>query len=143
MFYYIQPEVAGGLGDSTIIDATFHPPKVSQLEYKFEGWLGDDLLESFPCFIVTKKLADFLIEEKLSGFKLMPVTISRSEIFIDLYPNIHLPKFQWLQISGLAEINDFGLSEDHILVVSETALQALRKNKINHAEIRPYKSQNY
>ncbi|MDY0918844.1 hypothetical protein [Pseudomonas viridiflava] len=137
MFYYIQPEVSGGLGESTIIDTTIHPPKVSQLEYKFEGWLGDDLLESFPCFIVTKKLADTLTTENLSGFKIMPVATSISENFIELHPNTYPPKFLWLQIKGSAKIDDFGLSEDHILVISEKALKTLRKNKINHAEIRP------
>jgi hypothetical protein len=56
MFYLIEPEIAGGLGDHTEIDTEVRPPVVKSLEYRLEGWLGDELLESFPCFIVTSLL---------------------------------------------------------------------------------------
>ena len=39
-FYYLEPEVSGGIGDSTILDTSVHPPIVSALEYEFEDWLG-------------------------------------------------------------------------------------------------------
>ena len=35
--------------------STRHPGRVAavhKLHYEFEGWLGDELLESTPCFIV-------------------------------------------------------------------------------------------
>ena len=51
-YVYIEPEVAGGLGDHTVMDRSVHPPIVSKLHYQMEGWLGDALLESFPVFIV-------------------------------------------------------------------------------------------
>lgn len=53
-FFLVEPEVAGGLGKYTIMDRNTHPPIVSKLHYQFDGWLGDVLLESFPCFIVTE-----------------------------------------------------------------------------------------
>ena len=56
MYYFIEPEVAGGWGGNTIADTSVHPPKISKLHYQFDGWLGDDLLESFPCFIVSESL---------------------------------------------------------------------------------------
>lgn len=37
---------------STIMEATVHPPRVERLHYEFEDWLGDDLVESFPSFLV-------------------------------------------------------------------------------------------
>ena len=52
-YFYVQPEVAGGLGALTVMDTTTHPPIVSKLHYHFDGWLGNVLLETFPCFIVT------------------------------------------------------------------------------------------
>ncbi|MFY9952572.1 MAG: hypothetical protein WAK54_05070, partial [Bradyrhizobium sp.] len=52
-YFFVEPEVAGGLGPLTVMDTTTHPPIVSKLHYHFDGWLGNVLLETFPCFIVT------------------------------------------------------------------------------------------
>ncbi|MEE4371635.1 hypothetical protein V2K69_14345 [Pseudomonas alliivorans] len=138
MHYYIEPEVAGGLGETSIIDTSCHPPKITRLEYKFEGWLGDDLLEGFPCFIVTKRLADAISKKRLSGFCLKPLKISKSENFLELYPDLKLPDFKWLEIVGSAGVDDLGLAENHILVVSELALNVFKELKINQAELKAF-----
>jgi len=51
-----DPEVAGRLGEKTVLIATSHPPITERLNYEFDGWLGDDLLEPFLCYIVTESL---------------------------------------------------------------------------------------
>ena len=56
MFHTLEPEVAGGFGEQTILDNSTHPPDVKWLHYVLDGWLGDDILESFPCYIVTERL---------------------------------------------------------------------------------------
>ena len=72
MYKYIEPEVAGGLGNETIIDKNYHPPIVKKLHYEFNGWLGDDILESFPCFIVSERLKNEIIKKNLKvGKKLI------------------------------------------------------------------------
>src|SRR3954454_10828086 len=60
VYFALEPEVAGQLGDTTMLDTSVHPPVIQRLEYRFDGWLGDDLLESFPCFVVTERLANEL-----------------------------------------------------------------------------------
>ena len=57
MPYILEPEVAGGWGEGTIANTSPHPPVVETLEYMFDGWGGDDLLATFPCFIVSEALA--------------------------------------------------------------------------------------
>src|SRR6476660_8794270 len=64
----LAPEVAGGWGERTVADTSTHPPRVTALHYQFDGWLGDELLESFPCYIVTRRLAHALTAAGLSGF---------------------------------------------------------------------------
>jgi len=85
-FYALKPEVAGGLGPTTIIanlpqlesgEATV--PEVTQLEYRFDGWLGDELLASTPCFIVTSNLAASIQEAGLTGTRFERVKITTSE----------------------------------------------------------------
>jgi len=77
MFYYVEPETAGGLGDGTVMDTAVTPPYVSVLEYEFSGWMGDELLESFPCFVVTLNLARALKQNQFTGFTLDTVGIKK------------------------------------------------------------------
>jgi hypothetical protein len=135
--FLLNPEVAGQLGQNTILDNTFTPPAVKKLHYEFQGWLGDDLLESFPCFICTKEFADKLNEHNLSGYLLKDCEVSKSEIFIELYPERPLPIFYWLKIIG--DINDdLSLSNNGSLLISENALNVFRQNNISHCSIEKY-----
>jgi hypothetical protein len=43
-YFYVEPEVAGGLGERTVMDRSTHPPVVKRLHYQLEGWLGDAIL---------------------------------------------------------------------------------------------------
>jgi hypothetical protein len=36
-YFYIQPEVAGGLGKNTVMDRSVHPPIVSRLHHEFKS----------------------------------------------------------------------------------------------------------
>lgn len=134
MYYYIEPEVAGGLGDSTVLDSTVHPPKVSLLEYQFDGWLGDELLESFPCFIVTEALSKALKEFGLNGFDLGSVRVTKSDQFEDIDGFLVLPSFVWLKVHGEAGLSDFGLAKDNRLVVSAAARNVIEAFRLNNAD---------
>ena len=137
-FIVLGPEVAGGHGPKTLADRTVHPPRVARLHYELAGWLGDDLLESFPCFVVTARLADRLASVRLSGFRLDDVLITTSDEFKELYPARSLPDFRWLKITGRPGVDDFGLTPDQRLVVSDAALAVLGTLQITHAEQSPY-----
>jgi len=138
MYYYIDVEVAGGLGDKTVANMDVHPPEVTKLDYQFDGWLGDDILESFPCFIVTEKLKNLLEITVLTGFQFDDVVISKSEQYFSTSSNECLPKFYWFKIIGIAGKNDFGISKDYRLVVTEKALEILRKCKIDQSDINEF-----
>jgi hypothetical protein len=134
--WVLSPEVAGELGENTIIDASVHPPIVSHFHHRFEGWLGDDLLEVFPCFLTTSSLAKTLEAEGLQGFSLDEVEVSTSLEFQDMYPGRVLPEFRWLKITGKDRDEDFCLTPDHRLEVSSRAMEVLRRFNITHAEIK-------
>jgi hypothetical protein len=137
-YFVIEPEVAGSLGPDTVMESGLHPPKVTELHYELSGWLGDDILESFPCFVVTDRARQVLEKQELSGFEFWPVKISTTETFRELYPTRELPTFYWLRVVGRAGEEDFGLAEDHRLVVSERALDRLRMCKIENCDIEKF-----
>lgn len=137
-FFKLQLEVAGGFGRKTVMDTRVHPPLVSVLEYEFDGWLGDDLLESFPCYIVTERLRNLLVENLFTGYIFESVIISTSETFKELYPETNLPEFHWLKIEGKAGIKDVGFSESNHLVVSENFLKVLLQVNLKHCLTEEY-----
>lgn len=134
--WQVSPEVAGVLGINTIIDSSTHPPKVSQLHCHFDGWLGDDLLEVFPCFIVSERLARAMQQSNLTGYHLAPAEATKSVEFEDLYPGRDLPNFCWLQVIGDSSA-DFSLSAESHLIVSEEALRMIQRFIVDNAIVRP------
>jgi hypothetical protein len=137
-FFYIEPEVAGGLGEETVMDESTHPPRVRKLDYCFEGWLGDVLLESFPCFIVTEAAKRELQKLAATGARFDVVRITKSEEFDELNPDVLLPQFAWLRPEGELGRDDIATAEDGRLVVSARVLKLLEKMGISNAMVEPY-----
>lgn len=137
-YFVLEPEVAGSLGENTVLDRTAHPPRVTKLHYVFDGWLGDPLLESFPAFIVTSDLKARLQEAGLKGAEFESVEISRSEEFMDRHPGRALPEFERLLPTGQAGRDDIGAASDGRLVVSERALGVLRSSEVENALVEPF-----
>jgi hypothetical protein len=137
-FTILEPEVAGGWGPETIADVSVHPPRVARLHYEFDGWLGDPLLESYPCFIVAASAAALLQARSLTGFDLADVYISASPQFMELHPGLVLPEFFWLRVRGRPGVDDFALNAEHRLVVSAEALAVLRAAGLRNAEEEDY-----
>ena len=133
-YHIIEPEVAGGWGESTEFTRTpGQPVVVHKLHYQFDGWLGDELLESTPCYIATERLAAEIGRAKLTGVSFDQVETSKSDQFDALYPGRELPKFVWLKVEGTPGRDDFGVTPDLRLVVSEKALAMLVDVGISHA----------
>lgn len=136
--YLVEPEVAGGLGPATIRDRSVHPPRVTRLEYVVDGWLGDALLESFPCFIATRTLADSLADALAgsgsSGYVEREVQVSTSYLFREMQPSVELPEFVWLDVGGRPGVDDLATDARGSLVVSQRVLDVLTRAGIGHAE---------
>lgn len=137
-YYILEPEVAGSLGKGTVMNRDVHPPDVKKLDYEFDGWLGDVLLESFPCFIATIDAVTKLQRLPVTGVQFDDVRISKSVQFQDMYPNQVLPKFKWLKVLGRPGLEDFGLGRDFRLVVSDRVLNALKPLGLSNAVIQNF-----
>ncbi|GIG21270.1 hypothetical protein Cch01nite_19940 [Cellulomonas chitinilytica] len=135
-FYVLEPEVAGGWGDGTVVDREFHPPIVSRLVYEFDGWLGDDLVTTFPVYIVTDRLRRALESSGLTGFSFDSVTVTRSEQFEDT-GSPALPEWAWLRLTGAAYRDDAWSGNLGDLTVSERMLALLREFQLDNCDIEP------
>jgi hypothetical protein len=139
-YFQVEPEVAGGVGENTSLNNKVHPPIVYNLHYQFDGWDGDALLEGFPCFIATDDLSKAIMEARLTGVTFAPLEVSTSYEFQELYPGRKLPRFRWMQVHGRAGVDDFGRSNKLYLVVSERAIDLVRRFGFDNAEIEDYVS---
>ena len=137
-YHVVEPEVAGGFGGRTVLDASVHPPRVSRLHYELEGWLGGEILTTFPVYVVTARVRAALEAMGAAGVEFAPVEVSRSPTFDQLYPGRPLPEFFWMKVHGRPAVDDFGMSDDHRLVVSQRAFDTLRQFPFGDGETRPY-----
>jgi len=151
--YFLEPEVSGGHGEHTIygteqdIEAKGISGKVEYLHYEFEGWLGDDLLESTPAFIVSNILQTELEKSNFKDYKLEECLITTSDEFKEMYPNKEIPTFNRFIPLGKIEVegekfknwsgNHFCLSPKGELVVTQEALDLLKRVSIDHTYITP------
>jgi hypothetical protein len=152
-YFFLEPEVAGGVGERIVMDLKFHPPVVTRLVYEVDGWLGDALLEGFPCWIATEAAAEGIRSAQLTGVAFGEVEVTRSDQFNAMYPDRAMPRFVWLKIHGTPGNDDFGIPQesfvaapgclptdwDFRLVVSERALNILKPYGIEHAEIQEFR----
>ncbi len=134
--FRVSPEVAGALGDGTEMDAGVHPPRVDRLHYVFSGWLGDDIVESFPCFLVTERLADEISQSRLRGADLDEVMVSLDPQFERFFPDVaaSVPRWRWLRPMGRPGDDDFWLDDEAQLHVSEAAHELLQLFNVANAE---------
>jgi hypothetical protein len=137
-FFVLEPEVAGGFGPDTTLDRSVHPPRPIVFNYEFDGWLGDPIVETVASFIVTLPLKEKLERAHASGIKFGDVVVTTSDEFEVFHPNEVLPKFVWMQVLGSPGHDDFGLSADHRLVVSERMLELLKAAGMAHCDIGPF-----
>lgn len=134
MRYVLEPEVSGELGVNTIIDRTEHPPTIHHLHFVFKGWLGDELIECFPCYLVSEALGYAIVNGGLSGFSLETAQIEVEEQFYLLHPATQIPTFIWLKIEGVDD-SDFSLNAELTLSVSEEAYSILSGFRLNNCDI--------
>lgn len=149
--FMLEPEVAGEMGSNTVYDNYDEVrdngayPKISYLHFVFLGWLGDDILESTPCFIVTEKLMERIKESKLSGCKFEKIEISLSDEFNEMYPGRKIPNFVRIIPTGNIKIEnntytdwtgeDFNLSDKLYLVVSQKALDIIKDFNMDNCDV--------
>ena len=138
-YYELEPEAAGGFGENSILaDPHARPPRVARFHYEFDVWLGDPLLEAVACFIVKESLKEKILALNATGVSFGEVEVSTSDVFEELDPGRKLPKFVWLQVTGEAGRDDFGLSLKHTLVVSQRILDLLKNAVMSHCVVKDF-----
>jgi hypothetical protein len=145
MYKVIQPEVIVGLGAKTVFAEATPPFKaVVKLHIELEDWLGDDLMECHPCYIITEHLKDKLSQSDITGYTIETMLLTKNEYFANNYRiEKKLPAFYWLKVTGMpAKGDDMYIGEGKTLFVSDKLIDFLRKEAtIKYMEIDPKRNE--
>ena len=135
-FFQLEPDVPGYFANSRyVLD---HLSDVSTGHYIFECWPEDDIISWIRVYLVKEGLAVALKSSRLTGFELKDCVVSKGDQFKIASPGHgDLPQFYWLYVSGVAGVDDFGVSDDLRLTISERVLDLLKTFSIKSADITP------
>jgi hypothetical protein len=143
----IEPEVAGEIGKNTVyynynaIINDNEKPIITQLHFVFDGWLGDELLEVTPCFLVSERLKNEMEMAKFSGCIFEEIEISYSNEFVELYSDREVPNFYRLipqknivvenECYSCKDMDDFMISTKSYLIISEKVKDFLNSMNVD------------
>jgi hypothetical protein len=138
-FFYLVPAYAGAVV-SAFANPTGRPPVKNRLRCEFEVWIGDAVLNVFPCWVlVTESAKDAIRSAGLTGVQFDNVEVFKSTQFEEFEPDNILPAFAWLKVEGKAGHDDFGIAQNLKLVVSQRALKLLQRLGIPRAKVSDFK----
>lgn len=134
MHYSLEPEVPGELLPGTNIDNTCRPPLISSLAVIFEGWLGDDLLEIYPCFFVTDRLRRALEHHRVPGCQFESFSLQLGDGF-----PLSASGTQFWRLWPIADnqVSGISLGDRGQLLASEGAVKVLTQWGLKYCDISP------
>jgi len=77
MYYDIEPEVPGHIGDNTVIDRPVHPVIISKLQYVFDAVPDDVLITSSPVYLLKRDAKPDLEAIQPTGVEFDKVQVSK------------------------------------------------------------------
>ena len=133
--YELEPEVPGRAGPETLWDTSERPPRLSNVSLEFDGWLGDDLIETYPLFAVTDRLGAALLEAGVRGASFAPVLATKSEQFADLRPDTQIGAWSLMTVTGHEGAGDDAwLNSRSVLVVSQRFWNVVSRFQVANCE---------
>jgi hypothetical protein len=138
MFYKLNPQYCGVFGRKTLYagELTDIPPVIYRLHGEFNVYPDDELVEVSGQYLGTALLGEALkaLQPRATGLYVDDATVTTTLDFRRNYPGKELPNLRWFKITGKAGVDDFGLSKDHQLVVSDRVFKELQP-KIGNCKI--------
>lgn len=140
-YHALQSDVPDENGEHMQLDTSVHPPRIIHLHLTLDNWDGDEIIESFPVYVVTDRLGKALSNAGLSSFTLRNAEITlapEEQAVLDRHGISELPNFQWLDVTGTAGRDALGITDRVQLVVSDSALAVLQQFRMEHCLVEEY-----
>ena len=129
-FFTVEPETAG---------APVAAQSTGRVEFRFDGWLGDDMVRAHPAVLVRTEVKNALLGlDRPTGFEVTKAHVRTSRFFRKQNPGKRLPRFWTVDANGRAGRDDMGLMPSGTLVVSRRVLDVLLGFRVRRAVFAQY-----
>jgi hypothetical protein len=112
--------------------------RITRLVFAYDFWSPDPIFHDVPYQFVTRSMADVLATTSLTGYSLEDVPTIRSDEYDGSQALAEPEPVCWLKVHGHHGKDDFGMQNRAYLVVSDAALDHLRRKGLQRAEVLPY-----
>lgn len=127
MPYTLPPQVAGEIGDKTVIDTTQVPEVTEWVEYVLDSPENDDIISSVSTYLISEELCARLNSDFAEiEFQTRDADVSWGYIYKEMYGEEQHKRFLQL-LPNRDPKGDFWMNKGGELVVSDRAWEALRK----------------
>lgn len=133
--HILKPPVYGVMGDSTVLDQSCFPPRVHHFHLVLDSPPRDDLHTTFPCYLISGRLARHLLDNGLTGIEVAELQVELNEQYREMHPDEPIPDVRWLKVISRDQDADFRLDSTNQLEVSYTAMAALRGFRLEECRI--------
>src|SRR5215211_250252 len=134
MAYVLEPLVAGELGDETDLDTRTHPPLVHSVEFVLDLPTDEDLIESFPVFLVSEELASALTAAGFRGFQLSDAQVRPSHEYLANHGEVPHKRYRWLRLMP-SRPSDCWLDAQYRLCVSDQMYFVIARHRIDGCDV--------
>lgn len=135
MPFRLDPQVAGELGEGTELDGRTHPPVVSAVEYVLDQPENDDLIQSFPVYLISVDMEQLLIHHGFTGFTLDDAAITAGDVYLEVHGPVPTPHYRWLRIAGRESDSDCWIDESLQICVSNRMMAAMRALRLDECDV--------
>ena len=133
MPFALDPQVAGELGENTVIDTSSHPPVVSHVDFVLDYPETDDLIQAFPVLLVSAEMADRLTAADVAGVALSGASVRPSEDCLAVYGAAGTGSYRRLEPVG-TERDDCWLSNEFLICVSDRMMRILAQGIMKNCD---------
>jgi hypothetical protein len=130
----LEPLIAGELGDDTVLDTGSHPPLVRSVEFVLDAPTDEDLIESFPVFLVSEELGSALAAAKLNGFRLDDADVRPSSEYLAVFGEVPHKRYRWLRMIS-SGASDCWLDDQYRLCVSDRMYSLISRHRIEGCDV--------
>ena len=130
MFFKVTPQPCGSFGRKTLYggELTDRPPQIYRFHFEFESTPLSEISGINSTYIGSEELMERIKElfPRATGITFDEVFITATAEFRKQNPGRELPHYKWFKVIGKAKVDDFGISEDHELYVSDRIFALLQ-----------------
>jgi hypothetical protein len=131
MPYVLDPQVAGELGDETVMDGSTHPPTVTRVDYVLDQPDADEFIQSFPVFLVSLDLGARLQQAGMTGFDLADALVRPSVEYLAAFGDVPHRLYSWLRVHGTPEVDDCWLDQSLQICVSDRMMSIIETTTLS------------